>query len=130
MTSEPNGEPTIEPGLRESMGLFDAGEYHAAHERLDLLWEASSGLDSDFLKGLIQACICMHHFRRGNLEGAAKLYSGHRRYLAAYLPAYRGIDVALLLAEMQRVLRPVVRAQPGRVATFEPADRPRIGFAG
>jgi len=120
----------LERGLRDAAGLFNAGEYHAAHERLDLLWEASSGLDSDFLKGLIQACICMHHFQRGNLEGAAKLYSGHRRYLAAYLPAHRDIDVKRLLAEMQRVLRPVVRARPGQAAVFDAADRPRIEFAG
>jgi predicted metal-dependent hydrolase len=120
----------VERGLREAVGLFNAGEYHAAHERLDLLWEAGSGLDSDFLKGLIQACVCMHHFQRDNLEGAAKLYSGHRRYLAAYLPAHRDVDVAQLLAEMQRVLRPVVRAQPGRAASYDPAERPRIDFAG
>ena len=128
MTSDPSAETQLARGLRESVSSFNAGEYHAAHEQLDDLWEASSGPDADFLKGLIQACICMHHFQRGNLEGAAKLYSGHRRYLAAYLPAHRGIDVSLLLTEMQRVLRPVVRARPGQPATFDAADRPRIDF--
>lgn len=118
----------LEGELREAARLFDAGEYHAAHERLDRLWEGTEGRDADFLKGLIQACIAMHHYSRGNVEGAAKLYSGHRRYLAGYLPAHRHVDVAGFLAEMQRVLQPVVRARPGEVRPFEPALRPRLSF--
>jgi predicted metal-dependent hydrolase len=114
--------------LRAAARLFDAAEYHAAHERLDLLWESTEGRDADFLKGLIQACIAMHHYSRANVEGAAKLYSGHRRYLAGYLPAHRDVDVAGFLAEMQRVLQPVVRARPGEAAPFDPARRPRLPF--
>jgi predicted metal-dependent hydrolase len=120
----------LDPELRAAARLFDAGEYHAAHERLDLLWEGTEGRDADFLKGLIQACIAMHHYSRANLDGAAKLYSGHRRYLAGYLPAHRGVDVAGFLAEMQRVLQPVVRARPGEAPAYDPAQRPRLLFTG
>jgi len=111
--------------LRRAVELFDGGHYHAAHEVLDGLWEATHGEDADFLKGLIQACIAMHHFQRGNLEGASKLHAGHRRYLGAYLPAHRGLDLTAFLAEMQRVLRPVVRPAPGDAPVFDPARRPR-----
>ena len=118
-TGPPSG-PTGELG--EALRLFDAGEYHASHEVLDELWEATSGPNSDFYKGLIQAAIAMHHFQRGNLDGARKLYRGHRRYLAAYLPEHLGVDVEHLLAEMQRVLTPVLR---GAVA-YDAGGRPRI----
>lgn len=115
--------------LERAVGLFDSGRYHEAHEVLDELWEATHGPDADFYKGLIQAAIAMHHFARGNPEGARKLYSGHRRYLAPYLPAHRGLDLAGLLAEMQRVLGPVARAAPGAAGpTFEPEARPRARF--
>jgi len=111
--------------LREAARLFAGGEYHAAHEILDELWEATHGEDADFLKGLIQACIAMHHFRDGNLEGARKLYRGHRRYLGAYLPSHAGVDVAGFLSEMQRALGPAVRGGPADPA----AAAPRIPFA-
>jgi len=114
------GERLFGEGLR----LFDAGEYHAAHEALEKLWLGTQGAESDLFKGLIQACIAMHHFERGNLEGARKLYSGHRRLLAAYLPECRGVDLTAFLGEMQRVLGPVARG--ARDAAFETASRPRI----
>lgn len=115
--------------LRAALELFDAGHYHEAHEVLDELWEATSGPDADFYKGLIQAAICLHHWTEGNLEGARKLYSGHRKFLAAYLPAHLGLDVAALLAEMQRALAPVLRARLDARVPFEHATRPRVRCA-
>lgn len=112
--------------LERAIELFDAGEYHPAHELLDELWEASEGRDADFFKGLIQAAICLHHWQHGNPDGARKLYSGHRRYLAAYLPAHRGIDVAGLLADMQAALGPLLRAGTGEAPAFDAERRPRV----
>ncbi|TAJ08076.1 MAG: DUF309 domain-containing protein [Planctomycetota bacterium] len=115
--------------LRAALELFDAGRYHDSHEVLDELWEATSGPDADFYKGLIQAAICLHHWTEGNLEGARKLYTGHRKFLAAYLPAHLGLDVAALLAEMQRALAPVLRAKSDARVPFDPAARPRVRYA-
>jgi hypothetical protein len=112
--------------LREGVRAFNAGEYEAAHEEFEQVWLSTQGGDSDFFKGLIQACIAMHHFQRGNLEGASKLYAGHRRYLAAYRPRHLGIDVAALLDEMQRVLKPAMRGAQGDAARFDSGSRPRI----
>ena len=125
MSSTEDAPPQASP-LLEAVRLFNAAEYHAAHELLDELWEGPEGPDSDFYKGMIQAAICLHHFARGNLLGAKKLYSGHRRYLAAYLPAHQGVDLARFLAEMQRCLRPVVRARAEEFVAFEHDERPRI----
>jgi predicted metal-dependent hydrolase len=106
--------------------LFNAGEYEEAHEAFEALWLSTEGPDSDFYKGLVQAAIALHHFQRGNVEGAAKLYGGHRRYLAAYLPAHRGIDVRAFLDEMQAALRSAVRPEPGTESRYDPGSRPRL----
>jgi predicted metal-dependent hydrolase len=106
--------------------LFNACEYEEAHEEFELLWLSTQGPDSDFYKGLVQAAIALHHFRRGNLEGTAKLYGGHRRYLAAYLPVHLGVDVAAFLREMQAALSAVVRRIPGADPHFDPDCRPRL----
>lgn len=110
----------------EGVKLFNAGEYHAAHESFERCWLSNEGADADFFKGLIQACICLHHLQSDNAEGARKLYVGHRRLLGAFLPNHRGIDVAALLAEMQGALADALRAGPGESVAFpEPAPRMR-----
>ena len=112
--------------LAAAIHCFDAGQYLAAHELFEELWEASEGLESDFFKGFVQAAICLHHFEAGNLEGAVKLYSGHRRCLAPFLPNHEGIDVARFLVDMQRALRPVLDRPLGGTAAFPEGARPRI----
>lgn len=121
-----------EAHLRSELGraaeLFNTGEYHAAHEVLDELWDAAAVADSDFIKGLIQACIALHHYSRGNPDGARKLYSGHRQYLGPFLPRHLGLDVAVFLADMQTCLTPLLRAAPGSEPVFDPTLRPRLAF--
>lgn len=98
--------------FEEGVDAFNAGRYHAAHESIERCWLATQGPDSDFYKGLIQAAICLHHLERDNVEGARKLYRGHRRLLAPYLPQHGGIDLAAFLAEMQRSVGPSLRGEP------------------
>lgn len=119
----------VETLLAEGVRLFAEARYEEAHEEFEKLWLANESADADFFKGLIQAAICLHHFQRGNLEGARKLYSGHRRYLAAYLPAHRGIDVERLLADLSTFLRPCLRARPGEEVAFRSDEAPRIRLA-
>lgn len=112
--------------LARGIDLFNSGAYEEAHEEFEILWLSTQGPDSDFYKGLVQAAIALHHFQRGNVEGAAKLYTTHRRYLAAYLPAHRRIDVQSLLEEMQATLRPIVRRESGDEPRFDAEKRPRL----
>ena len=105
---------------------FDHGRYLAAHELFEELWESTEGAEADFFKGFVQAAIALHHFESGNLEGAAKLYSGHRRCLAAFVPGHAGVDVARFLADMQIFLRPVLERRAGEPVPFPPAGRPLV----
>ena len=53
---------------------FNAGELFACHEILEELWQAAPlGEERVFLQALIQAAAALHHFRQGNLKGAASL---------------------------------------------------------
>ena len=115
-----------EPALTAAVDLFNRGRYLAAHEVLDDLWEATSGEHADFYKGLIQAAICLHHYQEGNPDGARKLYRGHRRWLAPYLPSHLGLNVEAFLASMQTALDPLVRSRPGDEPAFEDCRPPRL----
>ncbi|MFT5291191.1 MAG: putative metal-dependent hydrolase [Planctomycetota bacterium] len=91
--------------LGAAIGLFNQGQYLAAHEVLDDLWEETQGPEADFYKGLIQASIAMHHMQGDNSQGALKLERGTRRLLAPYLPVHRGLDLSGLLAGLASALR-------------------------
>lgn len=119
----------IDASLARAAALFNEARYHEAHEVLDGLWDGATARDSDFFKGLIQACIALHHWQLGNPDGARKLYSGHRQHLGPYLPSYRGLDVARFLAAMQSALAPVLRARPGQEPEFALERRPQLIFA-
>lgn len=121
-----NGDEHIGAALLRAAELFNRAEYHAAHEVLDELWDGAAQRDSDFFKGLIQACIALHHYQLGNPAGARKLYSGHRQYLGPFLPAHRGVDLAKFLADMQTSFTPLLRARPGAEPPYEALVRPRL----
>lgn len=132
LPQEPSFDPArwsgadAETHLAKGVELFNAGQYEEAHEEFETLWLSTQGPDSDFFKGLVQASIALHHFERGNLEGAAKLFTGHRRYLAPYLPVHLGIDVGDFLRRMQESLDPVVHRTAGADPRFESGRRPLI----
>ena len=125
MSTVSRGDGAADP-LRAAVSLFNETKYLAAHEVLDELWESTEGESSNFYKGLIQAAICLHHYQGGNPGGARKLYSGHRRYLAAHLPSHLGVDVEGFLATMQRALGPLLRARVGEEPAFDADARPRL----
>lgn len=107
--------------LEAARSLFNEGSYLAAHELLEELWEETSGPDADCYKGLLQAAVALHHLAQRNAEGALRLYRGHRRYLAPYLPEHLGLDLAAFLEAMRAHFEPLLRGEP------EPAGaRPRL----
>jgi predicted metal-dependent hydrolase len=122
-TTKPS--PPDSTTLHAAVRLFNEGQYLAAHELFEELWEAGEGGDDDFYKGLIQAAIAMHHLEDGNPKGAGKLYGGHRRYLGGFLPAHGGLNVERFLASMQEFFAPILRGEP-RPDAQNPATRPRI----
>lgn len=114
----------MNPSFRAAVELFNDARFLAAHELFDELWEAGEGVDSEFYKGLVQASVALHHFEEGNLEGATRLYRGHRRSLASFLPEHNGLDVAGFLQAMQACLQPVLRRDPE--ARWDGEKRPRM----
>ena len=94
-------ERPVADALAEGVRLFNGRCFEESHEEFEHGWLASEAGDSDFFKGLVQAAICLHKLEQGQLDGAGKLHSGMRRYLAAYLPTHRGMDVGGLLEGMR-----------------------------
>ena len=113
-------ERPVSEALRDGVKLFNDGEYEDSHEDFEHGWLASESGDADFFKGLVQAAICLHKLEQGQRDGAKKLHAGMRRYLAAYLPSHRDIDVSALMEEMNSFLQDVSEATGPRDWTRAP----------
>ena len=126
--SEEDSDPgrPIEEALAEGVRLFNAGEYEESHEEFEHGWLSSEASDSEFFKGLVQAGICLHKLQQGQRDGAEKLHAGMRRYLAAFLPSHRGVDVGDLLEEM----RPFLEAAVTHPDAIDWSNAPRMKLEG
>jgi len=82
--------------LRAGIAVYNAGEYHAAHDAWEGPWLALDDETDDerFLHGLIQFTAAIHHARTRNWSGATGLAESADDYLGELPPTYRGVDLA------------------------------------
>ncbi|WP_101295459.1 DUF309 domain-containing protein [Halegenticoccus soli] len=123
----------MDDALRAGIAVYNAGEYHAAHDAWEDRWlglERGSD-DERFLHGLIQFTAAVYHARRGNWLGATGLAESAGEYLADLPPTYRGVDVegvrkylAALATDPERVerARPPALKIDGRAPTLSDLD--------
>jgi hypothetical protein len=84
----------MDAALRAGIALYNAGEYHAAHDPWEERWLAlDANDDARFLKGLVQATAAVHHARAHNWSGATGLATSAPDYLAGLPSPYRGVDL-------------------------------------
>ncbi|WP_248516999.1 DUF309 domain-containing protein [Salinarchaeum laminariae] len=100
--------------LRAGLAVYNAGEYHAAHDAWEAHWlDLETGTaDERLLHGLIQYTAAVHHATNRNWAGAVGLAESGSAYLAEVPADYRGVDVArareylgLLAADPERIER-------------------------
>jgi predicted metal-dependent hydrolase len=104
-------EETYDPLYLAGIEHFNACDFYEAHEVWEELWTEYRGPSRKFYQGLIQAAVALHHFGNGNIRGARKLYYSSRAYLEPYGPKHLGLDVAKLVAEMERCFVEVIASK-------------------
>jgi hypothetical protein len=82
--------------LRAGIAIYNAGEYHAAHDAWEDPWLALDDGTGDerFLHGLIQFTAAVYHARTRNWSGATGLAESAGDYFAGLDSPYRGVDLA------------------------------------
>ncbi|WP_435361412.1 DUF309 domain-containing protein [Haloarchaeobius sp. DFWS5] len=119
--------------LRAGLAVFNAGDFHDAHDAWEAHWlDLPEGSDDErLLHGLIQFTAAYFHARERNWEGCVGLAESAGAYLAGLPDDYRGVDVARcrrILAELARDPAVVDRRAPprltheGRVVTLADLD--------
>lgn len=116
-----------EPYLR-GVELFNRAEFFDCHDAWEELWLEVGPPRANFLKGLIQAAVALHHLQAGNTKGALKLYAGQKKYLTPYKPWMMGIFVEPFLEAMDRAFVDAVAGKPNTV--LDPSLAPKMTLTG
>lgn len=98
-----------EHALAEGLQRVRRGEYFAAHEELEIAWRSAQTHERDFCQGLVHVAVAWYQADRGRKTGCERQLAKARRRLAPYAPAHRGVDVAAVLAQVDRAASRVAR---------------------
>jgi predicted metal-dependent hydrolase len=109
----------IEKSLADGLALARAGRYFEAHEAFEDAWRAATPDERDFFQGLVHVVVAWYQDGRGNETGCSRQLEKAARRLAAYAPQHRDVDVASLLAQVER-------ARPGAMPELELAEAERV----
>jgi hypothetical protein len=106
----------MEAALRAGVAIYNAGEFHAAHDAWEEPWLGldKGTTDERLLHGLIQFTAAIHHATEGNTEGATGLAESARAYLRE-LDGHRGANT-----EEVREFLESLASDPGVVANRAP----------
>ena len=91
------GEP-----LDEGLGLIRAGRYFEAHEELELAWRAAGPDEKDFFQGLVHVAVAWYQAGRDRPVATERQLEKAARRLGPFAPSHRGVDVASVLAQVER----------------------------
>ena len=95
--------------LQAGLRLMREGSYFDAHEELELAWRAAEAAERDFFQGLVHVTVAWYQAGRGRRVGTERQLEKASRRLAAFAPSHRGVDVASVLAQVERA-RAVVQS--------------------
>ena len=94
------------PEYLAGIDLYNAGEFHAAHDAWEERWRDDCGArEKLFLQAMIQSAVVFHHIEIGRRGAARRMYSMAREKFAR-LDARRfmSLDITDYLAQLERSL--------------------------
>jgi len=98
----------MEAAFKGGLDAIREGRYFEAHEELEVAWRAAPAEERDFFQGLVHVAVAWYQAGRGRPVATARQLEKATRRLEPFAPAYRGVDVQGVLAQ--------VRAAQARVA--------------
>ena len=99
----PAADPsTVTAFYKRGLALARAGEFFEAHEAFEGAWRGCEDRERDFFQGLVHVVVSAYQETRDRPVARERQRVKALNRLAAYAPAYRGLDVALLLDALER----------------------------
>ncbi|HEV2592613.1 MAG TPA: DUF309 domain-containing protein [Gaiellaceae bacterium] len=101
---------SVEREYQRGLGLARAGAWFEAHEAFENAWRACAGEERDFFQGLVHVVVSAYQHGRRRPVAQERQRAKALRRLAPFAPVHRGLDVAALIAKLERA-EPDVREQ-------------------
>lgn len=108
--------------------LFNAGEFHAAHDAWEERWMGEVGeREKLFLQALIQSAVVFHHLEIGRPGAAREMYRRAREKFARLgCERFMSLDLVDYQAQLERALSWLTSAADPRLVEPPPFELPRI----
>ena len=86
--------------------LYNAGEYHAAHDAWEERWMGPVGPDEKlFLQAMIQSAVAFHHLQIGRPGAARRMYlMAKEKFARLNQPVFMSLDLAEYQSQLDRAL--------------------------
>jgi len=86
--------------------LYNAGEYHAAHDAWEERWMGPVGPEEKlFLQAMIQSAVAFHHLQIGRRGAARRMYlMAKEKFARLNQPTFMSLDLADYQAQLDRAL--------------------------
>ena len=104
---------------RQGIERFNQGEYYPAHDLLEEAWVVDESPGRDLYRGILQVGIAYYQIEQGNYRGAVKMLLRVRQWLDPLPDVCRGVDVAGLRADVDRVYAALAALGTERVQEFD-----------
>jgi predicted metal-dependent hydrolase len=112
--------------LQRGIEFFNGGAFLKCHDYLEELIPHESGQDAEFFHGLMELAAACYHLTQGNVFGARYLLTSALDLLAPSRPAYHGIDVERLLAQVEHCRILTTALDDDEDVGFDESELPKI----
>jgi predicted metal-dependent hydrolase len=93
---------TVHRAYQEGLALAREGDFFAAHEAFELAWRTCEAEERYFFQGLVHVVVSAYQRGRARPVATERQRLKAISRLGAYAPVHRGLDVAALLAALER----------------------------
>jgi predicted metal-dependent hydrolase len=103
----------------QAIAKFNAGEYYAQHDLLELEWAESTRPVRDLYRAILQVGVAYYQIERGNYRGALKMLQRSVQWLLILPDVCQTVDIADLRANAFAVLAELQRVGEAGIAQFD-----------
>ncbi len=109
----------IHPAARKGIQLFNQGDYHGAHELLELAWMETQSPERDLYQGVLQIGLAYYQITRANYRGALKMFKRGQRNLAPLGEMMLGVQITQLRADARLAENELRRLGAENIQNFD-----------
>jgi predicted metal-dependent hydrolase len=109
----------LSASARRGLEAFNRGDFFEAHELLEAAWLEDDSPGRDLYQGMVQLAVAYHHIRRGNFNGAMKMFLRLRQWLEPLPARCRGVEVARLREQADQAQAALQALGEQRIGEFD-----------